>query len=83
MSRCAKCYAFLPPPFMVDMPDGGKICAFCNDGTNKLSYKGEPITKEEIVREYEVFLRMVKEKNEILKNVVNGDFAGEVPERMI
>ena len=81
MPKCGKCYGYLPPPFMVDMRDGGRICAFCNDGTNKMTYKGEPVTKEEIIKEYEIFMRMVKEKNEILRNAVDGD--GVIPEKLI
>lgn len=81
MGKCQKCYAMVPPPFMVEKSDGGRICAFCNDGTNNMTYKGQPVSKTEIIREYEIFMQMVKEKNEILKNAVDGD--GVVPEKLI
>jgi len=82
MPKCQKCYAMLAPPFVNEMADGGKQCVFCIEGTNTLKYKGGVVTKEDIVKEYEIFLKVIKERNEILKNAVKGDDAG-IPERMI
>ncbi len=83
MPKCGRCYSVLPPPFLEDMPDGGKQCKFCIDGVDKLEYgKGKFATKDEIIKEYDIFLKIIMDHNEILKNAIKGDIS-DVPEKLI
>jgi len=43
---------------------------------------GEKATRKDIAKEYELFLKMVKEKNSILKDAIKGDASG-IPEKLI
>lgn len=77
--QCKKCKSFLPPGFVE-----GDLCVFCVRGNEFIVYdEGKKrATKSELVEEYRVFLRMVKERNEILKNAVKGDLS-DIPEKLI
>ncbi len=82
MPQCIKCKCCLPPHF-VDYTEDGKEreCIFCQRGTNEIRYgdnKEKVATKQEIIKEYDVFLKMVKEKNEILLKK-----KGNIPSKII
>ena len=79
MSQCQKCKCFLPPGFV---PEGSEICVFCERNITAIHYGNKSASKLELIREYDIFLKMVKEKNAILKKAVKGDFS-EVPEKLI
>jgi len=65
------------------MPNGDKLCKFCIDNIKQIEYGNNKIaTKEEIIKEYEIFLKMILEKNEIIKNAVKGDFTN-IPEKLL
>jgi NifB/MoaA-like Fe-S oxidoreductase len=73
----------LPPNFFEEV--GPKICAFCLRDVKEIKYgeHGEKTaTKEEIVKEYDIFLKMVFERNKILKDATKGDMSG-IPEKLI
>jgi len=73
----------LPPPFVDEMSDGGKLCKFCKDGVTKLEYGDHKFTtKDELEREYQMFLNQVKEENEILKDAMKGD-TSSIPEKLL
>jgi len=78
MGLCMKCKKMLPPGFVEE-----EVCIFCKRNTEKIEYSnGKIATKTEIVNEYDIFLKVVKEKNEILKNAVKGDTSG-IPDKLI
>lgn len=76
MPKCAKCYFWLPPEFLTDVSPTDKICVFCEHNLKEIAYgkdKSLKITKKELAEEYKVFLRMIKDKNDILKKTVRGN----------
>jgi hypothetical protein len=78
MGQCKQCNDFLPPGFIEN-----ERCVFCVQDRKIIHYgEGKSVTKDEIIKEYDIFLKMVKEKNEILKNAVRGD-ASDVPESLL
>jgi hypothetical protein len=83
MGKCVKCAALLPPNFFEEV--GPKICTFCLRDVKEIKYgeHGEKTaTKEEIIKEYDIFLKIVKEKQEILKDATKGDMSN-IPEKLI
>jgi len=79
MGLCKKCNKMVPPGFI---PEGNEICIFCERDVKELPYKNKMITKDEIVSEYDIFLKIVKEKNDVLRKAVRGDFS-EIPEKLL
>ncbi len=73
MGKCLKCYELLPPQFLND----NKVCLYCELDKKVIVYGEAPDIKtkkkEDVVKEYKIFLRMVKDKNDILKKAVKGD----------
>ena len=68
MPKCDKCGKFLPPGFVEPVPDTeDKLCLFCRRDIKQLEHYGEIVTKEQIIKEYDIALKMIKEENEILK----------------
>jgi len=67
MPKCDKCQSLLPPDFLFDITEeGGKECWFCRTGKSKLSTKpGENYTKEQCIKDYDIFLKKLKEKPKI------------------
>lgn len=74
MGKCVKCNSFLPP----NLIETNMKCIFCNIGSNYIDFKGVRYRKEDAVREYQMFLNKVKEKNSILKDVALGK--SEIPD---
>lgn len=78
MAQCQVCRSMFPPGFVE-----GEKCIFCVRDTDMIKYgDGKSVTKLEIIKEYDIFMKMVKEKNEILKRAVKGDFTG-IPDKLI
>lgn len=73
MGKCLKCNTYLPPGFThTEDPDtGAKLpcctCTFCLEGKKVLIYDNKNITKEELAKEYQIYLKKVREDNELLK----------------
>jgi len=83
MPKCAKCGYILPPQFMTKMNEKDHLCQFCVEDKLVLTYPdGKKATRSDIAKEYELFLKMVKEKNNILKDAMKGDASG-IPEKLI
>ena len=79
MPQCQKCNQFLPPGFIhnenpeTGEPLKGNLCIFCIKGKDKLPYDGnKQVVKSELMKEYQIFLRRVKDDNQILKDVAKG-----------
>lgn len=79
MPLCQKCNQFLPPGFIhnenpkTGEPLKGNLCIFCIEGKDKLPYdENKQVVKSELMKEYQIFLRRVKENNQILKDVAKG-----------
>jgi len=85
MPQCIECKKFLPPHFVERTEDDREhLCIFCKRGTKEIRFgeNNENIaTKEETVKEYDLYLKLVKEKNEVLKKTFRGD--GEIPSKLI
>jgi len=84
MGLCVKCKCFLPPQLMTDVEDGQKLCLFCEVDKKEIVYGPERkvAKKEEIIKEYDIFLKIVKEKNQILKDAMKGD-TSQVPKSIL
>lgn len=68
---------------MVETADPGvQQCIFCKNSVNRLPYENTFVTKEEIAKEYKIFLGEIKERNEILKNAARGDVEG-IPTKLL
>jgi methionyl-tRNA synthetase len=75
---CDKCRKIFPPGF-VESSDPytgeqfkGNFCIFCARDKDVLEVKGRKITKNEILKEYEIFLKKVKENTSLLKDGAHG-----------
>jgi hypothetical protein len=73
MPKCNACNEYFPPGF-TEPVEGTKdnLCLFCKRDTKTLSHKGSTVTREQLVAEYQLALKMIKEKNEIIKNAARG-----------
>lgn len=74
MSMCDKCRNFLPPGFVMDVnpetqePLKGNLCIFCIKNTKYIDYgNGKRATKKEVIKEYDIFLKKMKENSHVLK----------------
>jgi uncharacterized protein involved in tolerance to divalent cations len=81
MSKCANCNDFFPPGF-TELVDGtnDSLCLFCKRGVKSIPYKNGDITRETIVEEYKLAMKMIKEKNEIIRRAGKGIDPIELPE---
>lgn len=83
MGQCVKCRSMLPPQLLTDVSPTEKICLFCEVDKNEITYgQGKTAKKEEVIKEYDIFLKMVKEKNQILKDAMRGDTSG-IPTKIL
>jgi hypothetical protein len=85
MPKCIRCSCFLPPHF-VERTDDNKEneCIFCRRGTKEIRYgeNNEKVaTKEETIKEYDLYLKLVKEQNEVLRKTFRGE--GDIPSNLI
>ena len=84
MPKCAKCGYILPPQFMTKMSEKDSLCQFCVEDKLILTYSDgrKKVNRKDIADEYKLFLKMVREKNDILKDAMKGDASG-IPEKLI
>jgi len=71
MPKCDKCFSVMPPDFLTDISEkGGKECWFCKTGKNEIINKiGGKYTKEECIKDYDIFLKKLKEKKKIAEYI--------------
>lgn len=82
MPQCQKCRAFLPPGFIhTEHPRSGEplkgaLCLFCIEEKNTIIYDNgrKKVNKSDIVYEYDIFMKRIKEDNQILKDGAQGKF---------
>jgi len=83
MPKCAQCGYILPPQFMTPVSDNDHRCKFCmDDKLTLVDGDGVKSTRKDIADEYIKFLKIIKEKNEILKNAARGDVS-EIPTKLL
>lgn len=84
MGFCVKCNKLLPPQLLTPTSDGkAKICLFCEIGKDVIPLSGGRMAhKQVVIQDYEKFLKVVKERNEILKKAVKGDISG-IPKNIL
>ena len=79
--QCDLCKKFFPPGFVhTENPktgepnrNNGNLCIWCIEGKNTIEFdKGKSVSRNEIEKEYQIFLRRVKDDNQILKDVAKG-----------
>jgi hypothetical protein len=77
--QCKKCKDFFPPGFVEE-----DKCLFCIRETNTIVYENgaKKIKKKELIKEYQNFLKEIRDRNDILKKATRGDFSG-VSEKLI
>lgn len=80
MPKCDKCNQFFPPGFVDNVnpktgePQKGNFCLFCIYDTDVLTgKKGNKVTKKELIKEYQIFIRKAKENSNILKEGAKGN----------
>ncbi len=62
MPQCARCRDFFPPDFCVLAEEDDKLCLFCKRDTKEIKYgDNQIVTREEIIEEYKIFTKMLKE----------------------
>lgn len=81
MGLCIKCRKFLPPQLLTQV-EGGKLCLFCEVGKDEIPVKDRVVKKTDIILEYDLFMKVVKEKNDILKKAMRGDTSG-IPTKIL
>jgi ribosomal protein S18 len=68
MPKCLKCLQFFPPGFSIQKEGTDlNFCIFCETDKKSIKHKGVEVTKKEIVEEYKIAMKMIMEKNDILK----------------
>ena len=80
MPLCQKCNQFLPPGFIhnenpeTGEPLKGNLCIFCIKGKTKIPYDNgsKTLVKSELMKEYQIYLKRVKENNQLLKDAAQG-----------
>ncbi len=81
MPLCGECNKFYPPGF-VDRTEKGKKCIFCQRGVNEIRYGEDNLLvakREDIILEYQKYLRLVKEENSNIELLKKGKL--EIPEK--
>jgi len=75
MSKCLKCQKILPPDFLTLVKEDGKICVWCEKEIDTLTYikdgKEIKVTKENVVKEYQMFMKLLME-NKKVRSIVLG-----------
>lgn len=66
MGKCAKCQNFLGPGYFSE-EGTDKLCDFCLEDKTILSRAGKNIIKSDAVREYDIYIKKIKEMNEGIK----------------
>jgi len=82
MPMCNKCMGVFPPNFTNKLGEKEYLCVFCQKGTDEISYGDrKKATRKEIIKDYDIYLKMVKEKNELLKQGLRGE--NVIPDNLI
>lgn len=84
MPMCNNCMGMFPPNFAEKLGEKEYLCVFCKRGKDEIRY-GEGnrkiATRKEIIKDYDLYLKKVKEKNELLKGAMKGK--EEIPSNLI
>jgi len=94
MPKCVKCSGVFPPEFSALIPtdrlgeEQPHMCLFCELNINEVTIekgegKTEKYTKEQCKKDYDVFLKQLKEKKNVAQLLVKGDnnVAGNIIKR--
>lgn len=76
MPLCSKCKKFFPPQFVKKLSGNDYLCIFCERGVNEIKYgplKSKTATRDQIVKEYQKFVKRIREDSNILKRTVKGE----------
>lgn len=85
MPQCKRCEKYFPPQFLVQMltmPDDPEAlqCIYCSENITEITLdKGRKYTKEQCIKDYEIFLKKLKEK----KNIADVLQKGKVEQSII
>ena len=78
MPRCTLCKKLLPP-IICEITEDNKahICTFCKRETDVIWYtdnegKRNSLSKNECIKEYDIYLKKMSEDNEAVKKMVQG-----------
>jgi len=85
MPKCVKCNAYFPPDFVDEISPTEKMCIFCMNNINEIRYgknKSLKATRQDIIEEYKKFLRMVRERNDVLRDAVKGN-SEKIPKEIL
>jgi hypothetical protein len=87
MPKCVKCNAFFPPDFVDEVPKHpeDKMCIFCMNNIGEIRYgknKSLRATRQDIIEEYKKFMRMLREKQDILKDTAHGK-SDKIPKKLV
>lgn len=67
MPTCVKCTKILPPQFMIDIDQDAQECIFCNNEIDEVTIvedatgREEKYSKEDVIKDYVVLLKKMKE----------------------
>lgn len=68
MAQCTKCREFFPPGFAKKVGEtGDNLCIFCEMDMKEIKFEDGVVKKIDIVEEYKVAMKMIREKNDIIK----------------
>jgi hypothetical protein len=82
MPMCNKCLGMFPPNFTDKLGEKEYLCVFCQRSVDEIRYgDNKKATRKEIIKDYDIYLKMVKEKSEILKQGMRGE--NVIPDNLI
>ena len=77
MGLCQKCKQFIEPNIMFDINKDEQICVFCKLGKDTVTVQKEGkdilYTKKQAVRNYDVFLKQLKDSPSVKKKLEESD----------
>jgi hypothetical protein len=84
MPKCVKCSGVFPPEFSTLLPaeklsdEQPHMCLFCELEVKEITIekgegKTEKYTREQCIKDYDVFLKQIKEKKNIAQLLVKGE----------
>ncbi len=85
MPQCKKCEKYLPPQFLVQMltmPDDQEAlqCIYCDQNINEITIKKDTgivkYTKKQCIKDYEIFIKKLKENKKISDILANESSQG-------
>ena len=78
MPKCQKCDSMVPPQFTFHMighenDPNALECSFCRKGVDVIERNdGTKYTKKECIKDYEIFLKKLAEKQNIAEQLIKG-----------